>query len=51
MKASDVFLVIVVGVVTTIIGNILWRRMERNNTATILPFPKPADCGCGCKGA
>lgn len=48
MKGSDVFLIIVVGVITTIIGNIVWKRMERTNSADVLTLVPKTGCGCGC---
>lgn len=49
MKANEIFLIIVVGVVTTIVGNIVWQRMQRTRSADVLSLvPKTADCGCGC---
>lgn len=47
MKGNDILLIILVGVVTTIIGNIVWQRMQRTNSASVLSLvPKSADCGC-----
>lgn len=48
MKSKDVFLIIVVGVITTIIGNIVWKRMEARGPARVLAFEKAGGCGCGC---
>jgi hypothetical protein len=48
MRGNEVLLVIVIGVVTTVIGNLIWRRIERTNSARVLTMVPKTGCGCGC---